>query len=343
MSIVFFLFLFSLNLVAGSRESSAAPSSDAEAFFKGKVIKFIIPYSPGGGYDMYSRLFAPYLAKYTGARVIVRNIPGGGALIGVNTLYRSKPDGLTVGILNGTAMSLSQLTNQRGRKYDMTDLTFLGRIAAADEFVYMGAKSEFKTFDKLIAAKEKEIIWVTEGKAGSPYYRVALTAKLLKLRKGKILTGYPGSAEANLAIIRGDADGTAGTYASRQSHVDAGEFIPVLILSKERSKSFPDVPTIFEVPGLDENDRALADFLIGLDQLGRIVTAPPKMETEKVRFLRTAVLRASEDKELVSKAARYKRPINYAPHDQVEKMVQNVLEAPADVRKMIDEALKQYE
>src|SRR3972149_5009332 len=99
------------------------------------------------------------------------------------------------------------------------------------------------------------------------------------------MTGYPGSAEANLAIIRGDADGTAGTYGSRQSQVDAGEFIPVLILGKKRSKDFPNVPTVYELPGLSDSDRKLADFLVGLDQLGRLIAAPPMADKAKVSHL----------------------------------------------------------
>ena len=325
----------------------ASGSGDAltktESFFKGNNINFIIPYSPGGGFDLYGRMIIPALEKYTGSAVVANNIPGGGALIGTNALFNAKPNGLNVGILNGTGMTLSQLTEQKGVRYDMKRFTILGRISTDEEFIYIGAKSPYKTMEALLNSKDKETKWVTEGKAGSPYYRVALVCELLKLHRAKILTGYPGSAEANLAIIRGDADGTAGTYGSRQSQVDAGEFIPVLLLGKKRSQEFPKVPTIYEVPGLNDSDRKLADFLVGLDQLGRIIAAPPLLDQEKSSYLRTVLKKVSADPGMVARAKKEKRDIVYAPQEDVVKMIKDVLQASPDIRKRIDEALKRYE
>ena len=315
----------------------------AESFYRGKNISFIIPYSPGGGYDLYGRMIMPTLGKHTGASVVAKNVPGGGALIGTNTLFAAKPDGLTIGILNGTGMTLSQMTEQKGVRYDMNRFTMLGRISTDDEFIYIGSKSPYKTTEAFLNSRDKEIKWVTEGKAGSPYYRVVLVCELLKLPRAKILTGYPGSAEANLAIIRGDADGTAGTYGSRQSQVDSGEFIPVLILGKKRSKDFPKVPTIYEVSGLNDSDRKLADFLVGLDQLGRLIAAPPMTDKEKVGYLRAVLKRVAEDTDLVARAKKEKREIVYAPQEDVMKMIQDVLKAPPDIRRRIDEALKRYD
>ncbi len=315
----------------------------AEVFFKGKKMDLIIPYSPGGGYDLYGRMIIQTLEKYTGASIVPNNIPGGGALIGTNTLFNAKPDGLTLGILNGTGMTLSQMTEQKGVKYDMNRFTILGRISTDEEFIYIGSKSPYKTLEALINSKDKATKWVTEGKAGSPYYRVVLICELLKLYQAKILTGYPGSAEANLAIIRGDADGTAGTYGSRQSQVDSGEFIPVLILGKKRSKDFPKAPTIYEIPGLSDSDRKLADFLVGLDQLGRLIAAPPMTDQDKVSYLRSVIKKVCDDPEMAARAKKENRDLVYAPHDQVEQMIKDVLKAPPDIKKRIDEALKRYE
>ena len=84
-----------------SENASETPKDDAASFYKGKNITWIIPYNPGGGYDAYTRVIAPYFEKYTGATVVCKNEPGAGSLIGTNKLYQSEPDGLTVGIING--------------------------------------------------------------------------------------------------------------------------------------------------------------------------------------------------------------------------------------------------
>lgn len=324
------------------KETAQGASSQAEPTLKGQVVDFIIPYSPGGGYDLFGRMIVPFLETYTEATIVPKNIPGGGALTGTNTIYKAKADGRTLGIINGTGMSLSQLTKQEGVQYDLTKFTTLGRLSADEEFIFIGAKSKFKTLDALLAAKDQPIKWVTEGAAGSPYYRTVLASELLGLSKAQILTGYPGSAEANLAIMRGDADGTAGTYASRQAQVDSGEFIPILILSKERSTRFPDVPTIYEIPGLSDKDKQLADFMVGLDQLGRVVVAPPGMDSGMANLLRTAFQKACQDPKLLEQAQKDDRPIAYLPPDQIDKMIKDVLMAPEDIQQRINTALDKY-
>ena len=87
-------------LVMMGAASDAAAQSVA-AFYKGKNLNFIVPYKPGGGYDTYSRIIAPYLEKYTGARVVVRNMPGAGGLLGVNETYKASPNGLTMTVTTG--------------------------------------------------------------------------------------------------------------------------------------------------------------------------------------------------------------------------------------------------
>src|SRR5258707_1359110 len=80
----------------------AAQGADkAEDFFKGKTITYIVATAPGGGYDTYARLIARYMNKYLpNSKVIIRNIPGAGHVVGTNTLYAAAPDGLTIGTFN---------------------------------------------------------------------------------------------------------------------------------------------------------------------------------------------------------------------------------------------------
>lgn len=335
--IVSAVYLFLINAGIGSALTKE------ESSFKGKKINFIVPHSPGGGFDLYARMISQTLRKYTGSTIVINNIPGAGGMIGVNNLYEEKPNGLNIALINGTAAVFTQMMGQKGLKYDLNRLKILGRLAASEEFIYVGAKGSYKTLEALLNSKDKETRWATEGKGGSPYYRVVLMCEILKLRRAKMMSGYAGSTEANLAIIRGDSDGTAGSSDSRQVLVDSKEFIPLLLLGKTRSKNYPKVPTIYEVPGLNDSDRRLADFLVGLDQLGRIMIAPPLMDQEKVSYLRTVFKKVCEDADLLKRAKKEQRELDYAPYNEVEKMVKDVLNAPPDVKKRIDEALKRYD
>ncbi len=81
--------------------------------FRGKTITYIVATGPGGGYDTYGRLISRYMQKYLpGSRVVVRNVPGAGHIVGANTIYAAKPDGLTIGMFN-TGLIYNQLLKRR--------------------------------------------------------------------------------------------------------------------------------------------------------------------------------------------------------------------------------------
>ncbi len=80
--------------------SSACAQTGAD-FYKGKTVTYIAATSPGGGYDLYGRLVAEFMQKHLpGSTFVVKNVPGAGHIVGANTIYASKPDGLTIGIFN---------------------------------------------------------------------------------------------------------------------------------------------------------------------------------------------------------------------------------------------------
>ncbi|MGZ3295212.1 MAG: tripartite tricarboxylate transporter substrate-binding protein, partial [Xanthobacteraceae bacterium] len=83
---------------------SPGQAQEAEkAFYAGKTVRMIVGSGTGGGYDIFSRLIAPYLAKTLGTTVIVENQPGAGGLIALNRLYVAPPDGLQISLSNGTS------------------------------------------------------------------------------------------------------------------------------------------------------------------------------------------------------------------------------------------------
>ena len=78
---------------------SPGQAQDAEkAFYAGKTVRMIVGSGVGGGYDVFSRLIAPYLARTLGTTVIVENVPGAGGLVALNRLYVAPPDGLTISL-----------------------------------------------------------------------------------------------------------------------------------------------------------------------------------------------------------------------------------------------------
>ena len=107
-----------LAAAAAGCASGPAPAQNPREFFAGKTLTYIVATEAGGGYDTYGRLVSQYLAKYLGAtRVVVKNIPGGGHIVGTNEIYRARPDGLTVGMFNSGliyAQLLQRAVSRRG-------------------------------------------------------------------------------------------------------------------------------------------------------------------------------------------------------------------------------------
>jgi len=96
--------------------ASDAPAQDAEkAFYAGKTVRMMVGSGVGGGYDVFSRLIAPYLSKTLGTTVIVENVPGAGGLVAMNKLYVAPPDGLQISLTQGTMAAVAQLTAEIGR------------------------------------------------------------------------------------------------------------------------------------------------------------------------------------------------------------------------------------
>jgi len=107
----------------------AAPASAAaQDFYKGKTIRIIVGFSPGGAFDVYSRAIARHIGKHISGSptIVVENMPGAGSLILANQLFSAiKPDGLTIGNFIGSLLS-GQLLDQKGIQFDARKFEYLG-------------------------------------------------------------------------------------------------------------------------------------------------------------------------------------------------------------------------
>ena len=131
----------------------SAPGFAADnAMFKGKTITYIVATSPGGGYDTYGRLVAEYMQKYLpGSTFIVKNVPGAGHLVGANSIYASRPDGLTIGTFN-TGLIYNQLVGLEGVRFDLTKMSWIGKAGSDPRVFLIAQQSPIKTFAELQAS-----------------------------------------------------------------------------------------------------------------------------------------------------------------------------------------------
>src|SRR6185295_3669122 len=134
---------------------SRTPVSAQEQFFRGKVVRVIVGFPPGGGYDTYARLIARHMGKYIAGNptVVVDNMSGAGSMISANHIYRvAKPDGLTIGHFIG-GLFLQQILGKSGIEFDARKFEYIGAPAQDNFLMGLHKNTGFTSLQQWIAAK----------------------------------------------------------------------------------------------------------------------------------------------------------------------------------------------
>jgi len=315
-----------------------AAAADPASFYKGKKIKFVVPYRPGGGYDAYTRLIAPYLEKQTGATVIVRNMTGGQTYVALNHVYSSKPDGLTILIIDAKTAVMNQLIKDpKAKKIDIMKLGWLCRIIDEPQVLCLSTKSGFKTIDDLKNAK-RTIKFGGNAKGNNDMLAASVAAEILGL-DAKITLGFTGSAHTVLAVMRGELDGCAYSGSSMAVYTQQPELFALVTVSEKRSTIMTDVPTIGELIKLKPRDKKLVELLDMILGVGRSVVVTPDTPKDRVEFLRSALYKILHDEEFLAKAKKMDRPIDYLTGEDVENYVKGVLTMPAEDARLVEDIM----
>ncbi len=327
-----------LILAAGAVTAIAVAPSHAQTgaeFYKGKTVTYIVSTAPGGGYDLYGRLIAEYMQRYLpGSTFVVKNVPGAGHLIGANTIYASKPDGLTIGTFN-TGLIYNQLIGADGVKFDLTKMSWIGKAASEPRVFVIGSQSPIKTFADLQTQKEP-VNFATSGLGSSNYVEINSLTNVMKLPV-KVLTGYNGNDD-QLAMRRGEVTGGMGSRSSFEQFVKNGygRYI-AQIGGKEK-----DVPQLKDMVK-DPNAQSIVALIQSQGDIARLTAGPPDIPADRLTALRDAYRKALEDKELQEKTAKLERPVDPAYGDDVLKMIQAALNQKPEIVANLKAALEKKE
>ena len=319
-------------ILASGLSATAAGAQTGADFYQGKTVTYIVATAPGGGYDLYGRLTAEYMQRYLpGSTFVVKNIPGAGHLIGANTLYASKADGLTIGTFN-TGLIYNQLINREGVRFDLTKMSWIGKAATDPRVITIGAQSPIMSYKDLLALKEP-VNFSTGGIGASAYVETVMLYNALKLPI-KIQTGYYGSDDP-IAIRRGEIQGTLASRSSWELFVanGHGRFIAQI------GGTSKDVPQLKDMV-TDEKAKALISLIQSQGDIQRFTAGPPDIPKDRLDALRAAYRKAMEDPDLQAKAARLERPIEPAYGDEVLAMIRVALNQTPETIALLKEALE---
>src|SRR5688572_5355878 len=224
----------------------AGAASVGEEFFRGKVIRMIVGFSPGGGFDTFARTMARYMGKYVPGNptVIVENMTGAGSLIAANHIYKvAKSDGLTIGAFNGNQI-LAQLVGGQGIEFDARKMEWVGAPGYNHDLCLLSQKTGITSAEQWLASKT---VFKLAGSA--PGSTTDDVAKVLKEAIGlpmRLISGYKGTADMRVAVESGEVDGLCGfSWVSvRTTWRKAIESNLVSIMMQSAPKAHPDLPKV---------------------------------------------------------------------------------------------------
>lgn len=293
------LFVFLVLLLAAGCGGSTPGGSEREGAggeYPRRDIEFMVMTTPGGGYDTWARLIAPFIEKHlpNDAGVVVRNVPGAGQLSGSTQLYATEPDGYTIGILNLTVLSAAQVTGEAD--YDLREYSFLGSLSREPQVVVVAEDSPADSMEDLEGAEP--ITLALPGPTPQPH----IIHDAFDIEYDVIM--HDGQSEAILSILRGDADAGVNQVESVLEELGSGELKAILFAGQE--KPGPEEPGYEEIRNVQTIEEAGHPELAGSLDSVRFIAAPPGLPEDIQQILEQAIQDALADPEFQAQAEESK-------------------------------------
>lgn len=277
-------------------------------------ITFIVPFKPGGGHDILARTTAPFLEKYLPKRVnvVVENVPAASAKVAMVQLFKTKPDGYTIGVFNIADLAMMYTAKQLG-DVDARNLPYLGRLDRHPIMLAVGAKSGFKKPQDM---KGKPVRFAAVGPAVT--FNESVLARALGCTPQFV--NYDGSGEGATAVMRGDVDAIALSAPSvlRNVRASEGKLVPMFITAPA-----PESPDLKEIP-------VARDLGVQLDEEllveSRVIVAPPGLPADLQRMWEETIAKVYNDPEWTAQM----RKAGYTPaplqREELKSVVAKVFE-----------------
>ncbi len=319
-------------LVCASAASASAQPVEQQ-IFAGKTVTIYVGYTAGGSYDLYGRLIARHLGRHLAGRpaVVVQNMPGAGSLKAANYLYEVAPrDGTALGVVVEST-ALEQALANPAAQYDAAKFTYVGRVATSNNIFMMWQSAKVQSIED---AKGSVALLAGTG-PGSIAETIPRLLNALVGTKFKLISGYPASTEAMLAMERGEVDGASSSWAAvkvgKQDWLREKKIRIILQTTPERIAELPDAPSLGEI-GATPQDRQVFGLYASGSAIGRSLIGPPGIAAERVQALREGFDAMVKDPEFVADVRKLDVELDPLPGAAVAQLVTQTLAVPAAVR-----------
>ncbi|MDB5649010.1 MAG: tripartite tricarboxylate transporter family receptor [Hyphomicrobiales bacterium] len=319
----------------------AARADAVEDFYTGKTMTIIVGADAGGGYDAQARLMSRHLGRFIPGHptMIVQNMPGAGSLLAANNLYNIAPrDGTFIGLMQRGVLS-SKFTNPQGVRFDLVKFNWVGNLSAETAVVLTWATTPFKTIED--AMKQEMAVGGT-----GPTIDTETTPRMLNALIGtkfKIISGYPGTTDAVLAMERGEVQGMgdwswSNVKTRRPDYLRDHKVRVLLQVATQKLPDLPDVPLAMDFVK-DPTDRKVMELFLAQKSAARPVVAPPQVPADRMAAIRTAFEKMIVDPVFLKDAASQKIELDPSPAADIEKVITLFANTPDDIGKRLKDAI----
>ena len=323
-------------LAALAFSADAAQAQSVEEFYKGRNVSMMIGFSAGSGYDIYARLLARYMGRYIPGRpnIVAQNLPGAGSLRAAQYVASVAPkDGSVLGTMS-RSLPVEPLIGDA--KFDGRAFTWIGNIANNNSLCATWHDSSVKTWQD---AMTKPFVLGGEG-PGADLDNFALILKNMFGAKVKLVSGYPGGTEVNLAVERRELDGRCGwswdsIKSTRPDWIRDKKINLIVVFALERVAGIgSDVPLILDKATSDEQRQILRVHLAG-QAFGRPFFAAQGIPEDRKAVLRAAFDATMKDPEFVAEAEKLRLEVSPMTGAEIERVLGEVYALP---KELIDKA-----
>ena len=308
----------------------AAAQAPAD-FFRGKTLTIYVGLSAGGGYDMNARLLSRHIGKYIPGNptVVVRNMPGAGGLVMTNHVANVSPkDGLHLGAPQRGVPFEPLLGQDSKAKFDPRSLNWIGSVNSDTSLAIVHKRTGIKSWKDL---RNRDTIIAGTG-VGTESVVVPYVLRNLMGLKFKVIAGFPGGSEMNLALARGEVDGR-GTFSwtslkpNYKEWVESGDYVMLFQMGLRKHKDLPDVPLVIDLAETEELKRLLKIQFTAFE-LGRPIFAAEGVPADRIAILRKAFDDSMKDKELMLEAEKSDQEVNPMSGAEMQEIFKDIYETP---------------
>ena len=298
-------------------------------FYSHKTLTLIAGFPPGGGYDTYVRVLARHYGGFIPGKpsVVPANMPGAGSMTAANRLYNDQPsDGTVLGEF-ASSVVMEPLLGNKAARFDPTKFSWIGSMS--QDVAYCGVwqtPGAAASFSDMMRSGGKETIFGGGAPAAITYQHPMILKNVLGAHI-RVIPGYAGTRDIDLAMHRGEVNGECGFYASSikaqfSDDVKSGRLKLVIQMGPHKSNEFGEIPSVFDYAKTDEQREVLELFFNQL-VLGRPLAGPPNIPADRLAALRQAFMATMKDKDFQAEANKVGLDIDPATAAEVEGLLRH--------------------